>query len=129
MRTFGERLDELIEALGMKKIDFADRIGVSSAYVSQLCSGVRMPSDRTISDICREFSVNESWLRDEEGNRFREIEKSGELSAMLANLMKDQPDFRHRLLTVLLRSTPEEWDVIERKARELVEEMQKADPQ
>lgn len=60
--TFGERLNELIEDLGMKKVQFAKELDVDQSYVSQMISGKRMPSDRIIKDICRIGGVNREWL-------------------------------------------------------------------
>lgn len=64
MSTVGDRIVELIEALHIKKGEFADRLRITPAFVSQICSGVRQPSDRTISDICEKFGVSRSWLED-----------------------------------------------------------------
>lgn len=62
-----ERISTLIKELGIKKIDFAKKLNLSQPFVSELCSGSKMPSDRTISDICREFGISEVWLRTGEG--------------------------------------------------------------
>lgn len=67
MPTINDRIVELLDNLGLKKSQFAEKLSVSQPYVSQLCSGVRTPSDRTISDICREFSVRREWLETGEG--------------------------------------------------------------
>ena len=64
------RISQIIEALGIKKVDFAKKLGISSPFVSELCTGVKKASDRTIADICREFHVNEIWLRTGEGEMF-----------------------------------------------------------
>ena len=62
-----DRIILVIADSGLTKSRFADRLKITPAFLSQICSGVRMPSDRTISDICREFRVNETWLRTGEG--------------------------------------------------------------
>lgn len=67
MPTINNRIVELIDNFGIKKIQFAEKLGISTAYASQLCSGVRTPSDRTIADICREFNVRREWLETGEG--------------------------------------------------------------
>lgn len=127
MSTLNERIGELISALGMKKTAFAERLNVSQAFISQLCSGIKQPSDRTISDICREFNVNEIWLREGIGEMFQERSRSEELAAFFGDVQADG-GFKEAFLTVLARMGPEEWELIERKARELVEEIKKADP-
>ena len=57
------RIAQIIVALGIKRTEFAKKIGISSPFVSELCSGAKKASDRTITDICREFNVSETWLR------------------------------------------------------------------
>lgn len=57
-----ERINKIIKALNIQKGKFAEQLNISSAFVSQMCSGVREPSDRTISDICRVFNVNRRYL-------------------------------------------------------------------
>lgn len=62
--SFGERLNELISDTGMKKVQFAQEIGVDQSYISQMISGKRTPSDRVIRDICRVGGINKEWLCD-----------------------------------------------------------------
>lgn len=67
----GIRLSALINALGIKKGDFAERIGFAQAYISQILSGVKQnPSDRFYESIKREFNVSIDWLRDGKGEMF-----------------------------------------------------------
>lgn len=48
---------------GLNQQDFAEKIGLTKNYVSLMETGARSPSDRTISDICRIFDIQEDWLR------------------------------------------------------------------
>lgn len=57
----------IIEKNGMKKVEFARRLKIDQSYVTQLIKGRTRPSDRLIDSICREFHVNEYWLRTGEG--------------------------------------------------------------
>ena len=70
MNSLSGRISYLIESLGMKKTAFAERLNVSQAFVSQLCSGVKQPSERTLLDICREYNVNYLWLAEGKGDMF-----------------------------------------------------------
>lgn len=115
------RINQVIEASNLKKTEFARRIKVSAPFVSELCSGVKSPSDRTISDICREFHVSETWLRTGEGEMFSSVSRSEEIAGWIGNILTDeQADFKRRFVSVLARLTEEEWALIERKARELL---------
>lgn len=125
MEQLNERISALISALGLKKTAFADKLNVSQAFVSQLCSGVKQPSDRTIADICREFNVNEHWLRTGEGEMFIKLSRGEEISAFMGDILSGEPDFRARLITALSRLTPEQWKQLEGIADTLIAEMQK----
>lgn len=125
METIGDRVKQLIAALGIKKVSFADRIRVSQAFVSQLCSGASMPSDRTIADICREFNVNETWLRTGEGAMFIKMSRDDELAAFFGDVLAGEPDFKRRLLAVLARLGEDEWALLGKMADRLVAEYQK----
>ena len=61
------RIIQIIKAENITKTEFAKRIEVSQAFVSQMCSGAYNPSPRTISVICREFNIRREWLETGEG--------------------------------------------------------------
>ena len=56
------RISEIVNKLNITKTDFAKKLGLSQPFVSRICSGDSLPSDRTISDICRVFRVNRRYL-------------------------------------------------------------------
>ena len=66
----GERIKELRKALGLTQQEFADRIKVKRNTVATYEMGRSTPSDAAISLICREFNVNENWLRNGNGEMF-----------------------------------------------------------
>ncbi|RHO56610.1 XRE family transcriptional regulator [Ruminococcaceae bacterium AM07-15] len=129
MNSINSRIAQCLEASGLTNTAFAKKLNVSQSFISRLASGTTNPSDRTIMDICREFHVDEHWLRTGEGEMFRPRSRSEELAAFFGDLLADTPDFRHSLITVLSRMSPEEWAILEKKAWELVDEMKKTDPQ
>ena len=128
MDAINERIGKCIEALGIKKTHFANRLNVSQAFISQLTKGASSPSDRTIADICREFNVNEIWLRTGEGEMFTQMSRTDEISAFVGSILTGEPDFRQKFISVLARMTPDEWQLLEKKVLELSEEIKKADP-
>lgn len=68
--VLGERLKQLRKELGLTQSAFAERIGSVQNTVTGYESGRRNPSAPVVSLICREFSVNERWLRTGEGEMF-----------------------------------------------------------
>ena len=122
MEHLSERIVELIKALGIKKTIFARTLNVSQAFVSQLCSGERAPSNRTIADICREFDVSEEWLRNGTGPMFVEKTRDEELAKFFCRVpVRD--DFKQRLLAALSRLDESEWAMLEQVARKLLDEL------
>ena len=130
MNALAERISLIIKENQITKTAFAERLNVSPAFVSQMCSGVKQPSDRTIADICRQFDVNEDWLRTGEGEMFIQKTRDEELAAFFGDLLSGESDFKRRLMSVMSRLGEDEWAMLEQMANKLVEEMQKekADP-
>ena len=64
-----DRIREVREHFGLSMEKFGSRIGIGKASISLLESGKNNPSVQTITLICREFGVNEQWLRTGEGKR------------------------------------------------------------
>lgn len=125
METMADRISKVIRDKEKTKTAFSDRINVSQAFVSQMCSGLKVPSDRTIADICREYDVNEEWLRTGQGDPYIQLSRDEELAQFFGDVMKgEDPDFRRRLLSVMSRLTTDEWALLEQMAWKLVDELQ-----
>ena len=65
-----ERLKIIRLKLKLTQDDFAKKIGIKQAAISAIEKGIRNVTDRIINDICREFNVNEEWLRNGTGEMF-----------------------------------------------------------
>jgi len=110
-----DRFKELRKELNVTQQEFADKLKISRNFVAQIEMGSKVPSDRTIDDVCREFNVNEEWLRTGNGDMFVPGIKDKQISAMLADVMKSGEDsFRHRLVSALARLDDEGWDNLEK---------------
>ena len=111
-----ERIKTLRKTLGLTQKQFAEKIGVKQNTVAQYEIGRNIPTDMAINLICREFGVNEIWLRTGVGDPFQKKERSQEMTELFADLMNDRPEsFRTRLITALLRFSPDgpEWAALE----------------
>lgn len=71
MEPINSRIAQCIVATGLTKTAFAKKINLSQPHISKIALGDSVPSDRTIADICREFNIDETWLRTGEGEMFR----------------------------------------------------------
>ena len=122
-----ERIKKILEELGLKKVEFAERLHISRPYASELCSGAKSPSDRTISDICREFGVREAWLREGEGEMFVQDTQSEQVAAFLADLTKDDSDtIKRRFVEMLAGLSPADWELLERMAEKLTQKKEES---
>lgn len=118
--NIGLRISQLIEKLDLKKVEFAEIIKIDQSLISKIISGKRMPSNRTISDICREFDVNEEWLKTGKGSMFVDRTKDEELAMLVGKLLADEEDsFKKRLVAALLKLDESEWATVEKIAEEI----------
>ncbi len=124
----GERVRKLREHLGYTQDEFASKLGLTRNFISLVETGQRILSDRSFLSIVREFGVDENWLRTGEGEMLRPVSRDTELAAFFGDLQSSTPDFRHQLISVLSRLTVDEWAMLERKAKELLAEIQKDSP-
>jgi len=121
MDEINERIKTVVSKSGLTKTAFAERLNITQAYVSALCLGKKTPSDRTIIDICREFNVNETWLRTGEGEMFVQQDREGEIMLMVQKLLSGKSsDFKARFISVLTGLKEEQWLVLEEKMNEII---------
>ena len=94
------RILKIIKDSKLNQEDFGLRLNLTKNYISLIETGNRIPSDRTISDICREFNVNEDWLKNGTGDMYKE--KDGSFSELLVELEDSDDDFIKSLITVYM---------------------------
>lgn len=105
MKTIAERIMMVVDALGISKSDFARQLSLTPAYISKLGKNTdAVPSDRTISDICREFRVSEIWLRTGEGEMFLRQTEAEQLAEITTRMELDQDDPFISMITSAVKS-------------------------
>lgn len=114
MENISERIAWLVDNNDRTKTktDFAKTINISQPFLSQICSGARVPSDRTISDICREFRVNETWLRTGEGPTRMDSSQRDRLEHFFADVLTTAPDSRSAFIAALDTLPADFWPMI-----------------
>ena len=126
-----ERIALIRKEAGLTQEEFGAKVGgLSRNYIWMVEKGDRVPSDRTISDICRIFNVNEEWLRTGQGEMFQPKSRNEELFEFATKVAEGDPgSIQAQLLAVMARLTDEQWEVLAQVAHEFVEETKKADPE
>lgn len=104
-----DRIREVREHFGLSMEKFGSRIGIGKASISLLESGKNNPSVQTITLICREFGVNEQWLRTGEGEMFEQTRETVlDRLSMEYDLSREQ----RSVIEAFLDLDPQERDVI-----------------
>lgn len=110
-----KRIKKIRQNAGMTQREFADRIGVSRNTIAAYETDARVPIDAIIVSICREFNVNEDWLRTGLGNMYAEVNPDIQLSKALGSLLrKEAGSFKKQLILSLLELNQKEWDTLEK---------------
>ncbi len=128
-----ERIKQIRKALNLTQEEFGKRIGYTRGAVTNIELQKVEPKPLMLDLICREFNVNEQWLRTGEGEMFVQHSRDEEIARFFGEVLKDErDDFRRRLIHALSKLTADEWAMIERRARELLAEdgeaQKKTDP-
>lgn len=120
METINERIAFLISDLGISKTKFAERLNISPSFVTRICAGDKIPSDRTSSDICREFNVSLAWLEDGVGEMYVQRTENERMAMMFADVLAEADEStRKRGIAAALEMPPEFWDNILEYAKKI----------
>ena len=65
-----ERIREIRKEIGLNQVEFATRLGVTGTAISRIEVGERALTEQMLIAICREYNVNEKWLRTGHGEMF-----------------------------------------------------------
>lgn len=101
------RTKELRKALGLTQQEFANRLHITRGAVSNWDLDITSPSDAAISLICREFDVNEDWLRSGEGEMFEQLTEDEDRARFFGGLSKESASPEVLAFIDALRKTPE----------------------
>lgn len=110
----GRRVRELRKELQLTLEKFGKPLGVGKTAISKIENGERGLTDQMILAICREYNVDENWLRTGEGEMFKKLNRQQELAQLTATLFKEEEDsFKSRLIMALAQLSEEEWELLE----------------
>lgn len=123
-----ERLKKLRKTLDMTQQTFSDKLGVKRNTVAQWEIGRNEPSDAIILSICREFNVNEEWLRTGKGEMFIKMTRDEEIATFIGKTLHSEEDsFKKRLISALSALNESDWETLEKLALSLVDKEKEQD--
>ena len=68
----GKRIKLARNTLELNQSEFGGKIGLTNAAISMIENGDRGLTEQSIISLCREYRINESWLRSGKGDMFAE---------------------------------------------------------
>ena len=95
-----DRIKAIRKENNLTQSEFGERIGVKGNTITNYENDMRNPSDAIIFSICREFNVNENWLRYGKGPKYKE--NDGSFTELLAELEDSDDEFIKSLIKVYM---------------------------
>lgn len=119
------RIKKVRTEAGLTQAQFAEKIGLSRNYVAMIEIGQRDPSDRTISDICRIFGIQEDWLR--YGLEPMRAEKSEEeqIAELVGSALNGSSRLKKAVIKMICSKSDAELQALEDMLRQLYEDISK----
>lgn len=129
--TQGERVKMVRDKAQLTMEQFGNRIGgVSKSTISNIENDNRNLTEHMLKSICREFDVNEKWLKSGEGDMPRKLSEEEEVAALVSDLLEDGRDnpFFGIILEIVQtynELSPASQKVLQETSKKLVENLSK----
>lgn len=121
--NIGERIEILRKDLSMSRRVFGERLGVSESVIVNIeYDRLKRPDQKEslYKLICKEFNVNEEWLRTGNGEMFVPLTRNQLITDFTSNLIKEDETFKKRLVEALAKLDESDWKVLEKLAESLI---------
>ena len=110
-----ERLKQLRKTLDLTQQEFAERLGVKRNTVGQWECGINALTEQVIISICREFNVDECWLRTGTGEIFVHQTDDEQLASFIVKILANKStSFKRKFISMLSVLDESDWDVLEK---------------
>lgn len=121
----GKRIRDLRKSLGMTLDNFGERIGLKKSAVSLIENDKNSVTDQVVKSICREFNVNEEWLRTGQGEMFKQLSQAELAARTVGEALSSDNEFIQSVFIALEKLTPAEWQLVEKFVTSVEEELKK----
>lgn len=119
------RIKSIRQEEGLTQSQFAEKIGLSRNYVAMIEIGQREPSDRTVSDICRIFDIQEDWLRHGLEPKRAAKTKEEEISELVGSALSGSSEFKKAVIRMICSRTDAELQALEASLLAVYENIKK----
>lgn len=112
-----DKIKKIRKELDLTQQEFANKIGMKQNTIATYEMGRANPSDQCVRSICREFNVNEEWLRNGTGEMFIEMSRDEQIATFIGDIQcVDDESFKKRFISMLSRLHESDWEVLEKMA-------------
>ena len=122
-----ERLRQIFKESGKTQTEIAKKTNVTPAYIWKILNKDNFaPRDLFIKTVCKEFNVNEDWLRLGTGEMYKEIED--EVASVLSDLIEEDNPFYDLIIGIMKtyrRLDDQSQDALKNLSQELLNNMKK----
>ena len=128
--TQGERIKSVRKSLNLTLEKVGDNIGLKKNSLSQIENGRNSLTEANARAICREFNVNEEWLKNGTGEMFDKLSDEEEVAELVSDILEDGTnnplfDIILDIIRVFNELSPESQKTILDFAKKLGEQLSK----
>lgn len=110
--THGERVKKIRKTLNLTLEKFGEKLGVGKTAISKIEKSERNLTDQMAISICREFNVNEEWLRTGSGDMFVKIPEEDLYSKAAASVLVEDDAFAMEALKLYYQMSPKAKEAV-----------------
>lgn len=116
------RIKEVRESQKLSQSKFGEKIGVSRDTVANIEAGRIEIKEIFIKSICKEFEINEDWLKTGQGEMKKILSRTQEIGAFANDVMGEMDEsFKKRFILALSKLNERDWETLEKIADVLKE--------
>lgn len=123
-----KRIKILRKELGLSGEKFGERLGIKKAAISKIENGDNNVTEQMFKLICREFNVNEDWLRTGNGEMFKTYDYDDEVAECIESMITEDYPFYNIIKGVMVaynRSKPDDRKIIDNFMEQVVDVLKK----
>ena len=117
MTIIGARIKDVRRKVGLSQADFGARLGVSRDVISNIeTDRLKNPGQKEslYRLICREYGVDEHWLRTGDGDMFMPLDRDNQIAQWAGTILRNKGDsFKKRFVAALSQLEERDWIALE----------------
>lgn len=125
METINDRFRKVLKDSGLSQEKFAERITRGRGEIANIVYDKTVLKDDILRAVCKEFSINEEWLRTGQGEMRVELNERQKISHFLGDVLSTAPDERSAFISALADLPPEFWPLVADLARNIADKLKK----